>query len=408
MPEETALQRRRSILAEEAGQEIDPMTGKPVPKDKSSLTKLDKFVNLADKYGGKPLEPKDGPKTIEGATISVFFYSLLAYLSLVNCMKLYGSLSEGDRVYTALGHPLMFNGDPSTWEQFLDMPPIRVVADSQLMFYEANGRPSVQRMSIVDKTGYSPARTSSHKHVAVAAGVASRATIPLGSWLSELSPVPAERPPVFSSLHAETQGRGVHSFEEPLRAMWNEFDLLDAASGPQFFDHDAHLFVRFDSNQLKHIKMCQLQVYLANAGEYKALTAAGSFTNASTQRQYQSKALFRSLRVPSYSWRPANFRKTKDASGGIVNVQWGPTRENITSPRATEHDGQRGDATANDGFNVLHLSSHFSGADLQALRGMTRHGPNGVDLAAASANLSLSDYMVRTAFPCVQPPLLPS
>lgn len=395
--EETALQRRRSVAAAEAGMDIDPATGKPVPQDKKKLSRVQKFVQLADKYGGKPLEPKDGPKTLEGATISLLFYSLIGYLAIVNCLRLYGSLSDGDRVYTAMGHPLLYNGDPGSWEPFLDIPPIRVVADGALIFYEASGRPSVQRVSLVDKTGYSPERRSSSAPVAVAAGVASRATVPLGSWLGALSPVPPARPPVFSSLRAETQERGAHSFGESLRAMWSEYDLLDASAGPRFFAHDAHLFVRFDPDQLKRVKMCQLQVHLSNAAEYRTLVAAGAFANASTQRQYQSKALFRSLRVPSYSWRPGNFLATKDASGGVVNVAWHPMRENLTSPRAAAHDGPvagaRSSSSDNGAFNVLHLSSHFGDADVAALRSATRHGPGGLDLAAAGANLSLSDYM---------------
>lgn len=88
-----------------------------------------------------------------------------------------------------------------------------------------------------------------------------------GGFDPKLSPVLPATPFESDDIDATFARAAAHRFtSETLKARYQELGIFEA--GQPFAPHSAHLFARFDPNQLKNLKSCQLQVFMANAADF--------------------------------------------------------------------------------------------------------------------------------------------
>lgn len=100
---------------------------------------------------------------------------------------------------------------------------------------------------------------------------------------------------------ANSFGRtAAHRFtSESLKGRYQEQGVFAEPAG--FYNHTSYMFARFDENQLKNIKPCQLQVYMANKAEMAPAIEGWSIDGA--------PASLSTLSAPNYTWSPENWVK---------------------------------------------------------------------------------------------------
>ena len=87
-----------------------------------------------------------------------------------------------------------------------------------------------------------------------------------------------------------------YQFHESLKTLY----LLQKNKGREFYPHAMHAFVRFDREQIKNIKHCQLQVALMNVGQLKTVDRRFSVVNT----MYLNEAILPGLDAPFSTWDP--------------------------------------------------------------------------------------------------------
>lgn len=143
-----------------------------------------------------------------------------------------------------------------------------IECSSNIEFFNRDAR-KLYKIELRDNSGIHRGLTSSKKSTPVASGVYKRLPVGLGSVNQDLEPE-SKSQQVIVSLAASLGFKELHSGQEITRVLKN------LKSGTQeFFDHKAHAFIRLLPWQMQSVKSCQLQVWLANQGQYLAMLEDG-------------------------------------------------------------------------------------------------------------------------------------
>ena len=149
-----------------------------------------------------------------------------------------------------------------------DLPSLMIECSSNIEFFNRDAR-KLYKIELRDNSGIHRSLTSSKKSTPVAAGVYKRLPVALGSVNQDLEPS-SKSQQVSVSLAASLGFKELHSGQEITRVLKN------LKSGTQeFFDHKAHAFIRLLPWQMQSVKSCQLQIWLANQGQYLAMLEDG-------------------------------------------------------------------------------------------------------------------------------------
>lgn len=118
---------------------------------------------------------------------------------------------------------------------------------------------------------------------------------------------------------------------------------------------------------MNNLKRCQLQIVLANQGQFQALRRLGAFTP--TEREYQSRQWFTTLASPSYTFDPTNYRETLRRDGTPLSVSWSPVKTGGGS---------------NSRFRLLHIRSSLNRDQMEAFRKHEAYGPRNLNISSTN------------------------
>jgi hypothetical protein len=279
---------------------------------------LHKLKIVLDLFGDKTVPPQDKGKTWAGALVTLVFYTLISYLCVLNLVKLHGTYANGEMIYRPAGASVELNADLLDWTSVprWDVPPIYVHTDVRLSDYTESGVSTIQKTRLTDRTSFTQAvGTSSHKKVHLTKGASSTVKVPLHSFISDASHTTPAHEAVGGSLHSMVASHAAHQYANSLRILYGEYGLFaqpeadDGADG--FYPHTAHLFVRFEPDELAALKRCQFQVLLANQAQYAVLKDAQALKN----RAYQGQDYFPASQTQGYVWHPGNFKVRNPTKG---------------------------------------------------------------------------------------------
>lgn len=139
-------------------------------------------------------------------------------------------------------------------------PTFKLAVETKLIQFEEKS-PSVQKLEFIDDTGYMRhPLVNTPLDIPTVKSVVSHVKMPLGGFDAELSRVDPGTNVPTDDIDENFARAAAHRFTaETLKARYQKFGVFDA--GQPFVPHTAYMFARFDSNQLKKLKPCQLQVY---------------------------------------------------------------------------------------------------------------------------------------------------
>eukprot|EP01051_Picozoa_sp_SAG22_P002722 SAG22_NODE_124_length_18884_cov_34.149367_7_plen_697_part_00 len=181
----------------------------------------------------------------------------------------------------------------------MKIPTFMLRIDTKLTQFEADA-PSLQKLDLIDDTGYFPhPLTSSPGPVPGVKSVVQSLKVPLNSFDERLSRVAPYRAVPAENIDDSYARAAAHRFtSETLKARYQALGIFEA--GQPGYNHSAHLFACFRPDQLKNLKSCQLQVWLANAAEFLPQAATWA-------RDLPGNRTVPSLTSDPYTWRPANW-----------------------------------------------------------------------------------------------------
>eukprot|EP00708_Paratrimastix_pyriformis_P001989 GAFH01000726.1.p1 GENE.GAFH01000726.1~~GAFH01000726.1.p1 ORF type:complete len:1225 (+),score=493.28 GAFH01000726.1:264-3677(+) len=137
----------------------------------------------------------------------------------------------------------------------LDVPPLNLFVSSEVYMFESKS-PSVQRVKVVDNTGFHvnlDSATSASQHFPRASAVYGTTSVPLNRFFQR-------------DMNTLLKSQQSHAFSST--------ELLYYLDNPQFkhdeafYPHDFYAYFRLDPATLAEIKPCQLQLWTANVGEF--------------------------------------------------------------------------------------------------------------------------------------------
>eukprot|EP00947_MAST-08B_sp_MAST-8B-sp1_P005070 g5070.t1 len=191
-----------------------------------------------------------------GAFLSVLFFTLVGFLFFASFEKLWRTVRcrippaqwfaqyECVSRIVNLEHEVVFNTEVIPDRQnifYLDVPPISLDIEAELDFFEADGAAAIQRIDVVDGTGYSPHPLRSGKsqddNDKLVRAVVRTFEVPLNTFQNETQPFPPDGKEfsangVRSSLEDEYQKGSNKRFSETLRALY--FAYAERASNSYF------------------------------------------------------------------------------------------------------------------------------------------------------------------------------
>lgn len=253
------------------------------------------------------------------------------------------SLSSGSDIVLNVNIP---NDGSDPDGSTLDIPTLDLNIQSTITFYEKDA-PTIQAIDVKDMTGYNPDYLSTTESVNVARADYQVKQIKLNTWDPATQILPCDSQ--VQNVDENTVDEAPHTFDESLKVFYQRAHVYDDV--PTLHNITAHLYVRFDPNQLEFIKMCQMQIQLFNYGVYGALAKL----EAMDSRLYQTAENFPSFTTipdtfaPSYYnmdnvnniWQLRNknrnlFKLTKrftdvEIKKFVSSKSWGPDKVDITS-----------------------------------------------------------------------------
>ncbi|KAJ4457940.1 hypothetical protein PAPYR_6470 [Paratrimastix pyriformis] len=220
------------------------------------LDKTNRVFSAFDGYGESyKADPSFGQKTWVGGLIWLAFKFLMFVLFCINLVRL------------LQGSTLMRDGSAMIWNTetvpitdpkklpALDVPPLNLFVSSEVYMFESKS-PSVQRVKVVDNTGFHvnlDSATSASQHFPRASAVYGTTSVPLNRFFQR-------------DMNTLLKSQQSHAFSST--------ELLYYLDNPQFkhdeafYPHDFYAYFRLDPATLAEIKPCQLQLWTANVGEF--------------------------------------------------------------------------------------------------------------------------------------------
>ena len=201
------------------------------------------------------------------------------------------------------------------------LPTLEINIQTDITFYEKNA-PSLQRIDLKDNTGFNPNYQSMASEVPNSRAVYQKAQVDIGTFNSITQPLVPPVEGVKGDLYSGEVARAQHSFVESLKVFYLQYQVFTQLS--EFYDQHAYVFVRFNADELRLIKSCQLQVGLFNYGVAKVLYNAGALKKRDL---FQTSTYFPSLVTSPATWAPSFFTTNSSSTGGWLFTN--PSRQMV-------------------------------------------------------------------------------
>ena len=278
---------------------------------KSVARLLLRHLPRLDLYGGAVRsDPARYPKSHVGAVVSLICFGAAITLVVVNAMRLYNvvvaPIDDGAANFVSMGTEYVkFNSfirDPETGELTgaadgrWDLPSLIIETSSAIEFFNRDAR-KLYKIELRDNNGNHRGLTSSKSATPVASGLYKKLSVSRGTQNPDLNPSSQDQQ-LGVTLAASLGFKELHSGEEILRVLKNMKN-----ESKDFFDHTAHAYVRMLPWQMQSVKSCQLQVWLANQGQYAAMQEAGLLSEEGNF----ARSSFTTFATSPSTWRPDNY-----------------------------------------------------------------------------------------------------
>ena len=255
------------------------------------------------------------------------------------------SLSSGSDIVLNVNIP---NDGSDPDGSTLDIPTRDLNIQSTITFYEKDA-PTIQAIDVKDMTGYNPDFISSTTPVRIARADYQVKKVKLNTWDPATNVIPSD--PQVQNVDSNTVDDAPHQFDESLKIFYQVAHVYDDPA--VLYNMTAHLYVRFDQNQLQAVKMCQLQIQLFNYGVYRSL----ALLEAMDSRAYQTAKNFPSFTTLLDTFAPSYYNMD------FVNNIW-----SIRNPT----------------WNLFKLEKHFTDVDIINFASSKSWGPDKVDVSSVA------------------------
>ncbi|CAJ1370768.1 unnamed protein product [Effrenium voratum] len=146
----------------------------------------------------------------------------------------------------------------------LDVPVMEVRLKSTVNFYERNRETSLHKVVVTDMLGLSESSVSSNSVTPTTLSAVDSLQAPLGSFHEssatlEASLLSNKTVKTFNDMQGSTSS---HFFDDTMMYWYLKRNVFQSLT--DFFEHKVALYLRFDRDQLRQLKSCQLQVGLLN------------------------------------------------------------------------------------------------------------------------------------------------
>jgi hypothetical protein len=237
----------------------------------------------------------------------------------------------------------------------LDLPAVDVSISHVLEFYEREevegegGKTALSRIEVQDNTQILTGVETGVDEVPVGFAAREKMRIPMNSYPNVTGMRNPEEKVVERYALAEMKGASMtHAFDETLKFVYARNDIFGSYKG--FFDHEVHVFARYDPSQMNFVKSCSFQIGMMNAGERQGFSQNNSLRKYN--RHYMKKQYLSSLTTTNRTWSPN---------------MWNVAR------RYDDKDS-----------NMIHLTATFTELRIEQLSKMGRVGPAKIDPVSIS------------------------
>ena len=283
------------------------------PRAVQRVSLLNKLVAICDRYGHTSLnDPRRQPQSLPGMLVTSLFSGTTVLLLALTILKVTNSNKEirlGGRAPLNGLYQTRVGGNSSdtsvqTWDDFY-IPSLELKLGAKLIFFQRQtDRRPIFKVEVRDRNGYHQTLTSDTEPSPVASAARSTHEVPINTFDERVNTavVPPTKNIKFNLQDKLYFANVVKSFES-LQVV----KALSTASARVFRDHEATLYVRFQKEQLKRLKKCQLQIILYNEGQFKELADRGVLLNET----YLQQRVLTGQSSNAVTWLPSSFNKGK-------------------------------------------------------------------------------------------------
>eukprot|EP00435_Cladocopium_sp_Y103_P040387 s929_g11.t1 len=184
----------------------------------------------------------------------------------------------------------------------LDVPVMEVRMSSKIQFFERSRETSLHKVVITDMLGLSESSVSSNSATPPTLSAVDSIQAELGSFhessaVLEPSLLSNKTIKSFEDMQGSTAS---HMFDDTMMYWYLKRNIFQSLT--DFFEHKVALFLRFDRDQLRQLKTCQLQVGLIN----QALFNLVKDNVKEDRRLFGSFPFFKSN---PFCWKPDNWNE---------------------------------------------------------------------------------------------------
>jgi len=294
--------------------------------------KSGRFALYFDRLGGSNKHPpcSDLPRTPLGAMLTIVFVALILTLVIrgiitaasnetetinldyvainldcvnedLNSVDLASCRYEVEAEEGDLGQPWYWIsqmiGEAAT--PSLDVPVMEVHLTSVVQFFEKTRETSLDKVIVTDLLGLSEALVSSDEATPPTLSAVDSVQAPLGSFHESsavlTSNVLTKTVKTFNDMQGATAS---HLFDDTMMYWYLKRNVFQSLA--DFFEHKVALYMRFDRDQLRQLKSCQLQVGLVNEAMF-------NLVKDDIKEDRRLFAAFPFLKSNPFCWRPDNW-----------------------------------------------------------------------------------------------------
>ena len=279
---------------------------------------LQKLVSVLDRYGHTAAnDPRRQPQTLAGVCVTLVFCAITVALFASTGLTLLAGKRDvrvgGRAPLNGLYQTKTSSGNDSdvqTWPQFY-IPSLELKFEKKLIFYQRPGdRRPIFKVEVRDRNGYHRTYTSDEQSSPVGFAARSVHEVPINSFdervnKAVISPISS----IKFNLEDKLYFANVVKSLEPLQIVRG---LSQGTLGGtrEFLDHQATLFLRFKTEQLKRLKKCQLQTLLYSEGQFSELADRGLVLDPANLQ----KSTFTAQASNPITWQPSSFKDGKFAT----------------------------------------------------------------------------------------------
>ena len=184
----------------------------------------------------------------------------------------------------------------------LDVPVMEIKMSNQIQFFERTRETSLHKVVITDMLGLSETSVSTNSATPPTLSAVDSIQAELGSFhessaVLEPSLLSNKTIKAFEDMQGSTAS---HMFDDTMMYWYLKRNIFQSLT--DFFEHKVALFLRFDRDQLRQLKTCQLQVGLINQALF-------NLVKDNVKEDRRLFASFPFLKSNPFCWKPDNWNE---------------------------------------------------------------------------------------------------